>query len=310
MKTRGRNRDLDGESSPRRDFIRASSRRPGGRFRWDRVFLAAGTLFLLWQAAVFLFGLLFAEPVPAVYGTLEETKRVEAVIFRRERLILAPAEGRFLRHHPEGERIPRQGLVGVLERPKAKVKILAPAAGLLSYAFDGLEGWSPARVLAAPEEAYRAGQKSRTRPTAKGSLHRGEPLARLVDDERQYLVLPFSGERPPEAGKSLTIRTGDLTVPVVVAAASQQKKRVWLVLETGWFPPDWLDRRRITGELVLNRTSGTVVPLRYLFRRGQETGVLVLRRGRTVFRPVKVIASDRERAVVADLAPGTLLMPR
>lgn len=274
--------------------------------------MAAGAIFLLWQAIVFFFAFFFAEPVTAEYGTIEETKRVEAVIFRAERLILAPGEGRFLRRHPAGERIPRHGLVGLLERPKARarLKVLAPAAGLLSYTFDGLEEWSPAKVMAAPEEAYRAGRKSRPRPTGVNIHRRGEPLARLVDDERQYLVLSFSSGRVPQVGKRLVIRTRTVTVPVVVAAVSPQKERVWLVLETGWFPPEWLDRRRIAGELVLERTSGTVVPLRYLFRRGKETGVLVLRRGRTVFRPVKVIACDRERAVVADLAPGTLLMPR
>ncbi|NLG84307.1 MAG: hypothetical protein GX493_06820 [Firmicutes bacterium] len=219
---------------------------------------------MLWQVALFLFGLFFAEPVPAVYGTLEETKRVEAVIFRRERLIPAPAAGRFLRRHPAGERIPRQGLIGVLERSKGKtgIKVLAPAAGLLTYTFDGLEDWSPKRVLAAPEEAYRAGRKSKPGPTGQVVLRRGDPLARLVDDERQYLVLSFSGDRVPEVGKRLMIRSGSVTLPAVVAVASRRKDRIWLVLETGWFPSEWLDRRQLAGELVLDRTSGTLIPLR------------------------------------------------
>lgn len=278
-----------------------------------RTLLAAAALVLLWQGVLLIASIFFAEPFSAEYGTLEIGRKVEAVVFRTERLITAPCDGRFVRYHAAGERIARHGLVGIVEPAgaKAKRKVATPAAGLLCYTFDGLEGeWPRPRLLADPEGAYRAGRKSRPRPTAAGGVRRGVPVARLVEDSEGYLLVRLRGKEEPAAGKRLWARLRGGAIPLEVVATTVRNHESWLILRTELFPPDWLDRRRVEFELIFARFTGTLVPLRYLYTRGEQTGVFVLRRGRAVFRAVKVLGQDRDRAVLADLPPGTLLVTR
>lgn len=296
-----------------------------GRFRfrptWPRMVgasvLAAAALALLWQGLLLAVSLVFPETAVAGYGTLAIGQEAPAVLLRREILLTAPCDGVFRRSHPAGERIARSGVVGTIETGGRKSRPLrAPRAGLIAYTCDGRDGGQaplPAgpAIAADPRAAYQAAEKRRPRPAGQGRVRRGEPLARLVDDEEQYLVARLRGiDRPLPAGKTVWARLAGELLPLAVTGTVGEGGTTWTALRTERFPRAWLDRRRIQVHLVLDRYTGTLVPARYLRRRGGTLGVIAMTRGRPEFKAVQVLGRDRDWAVVEGLAEGTVLLPR
>jgi len=270
-------------------------------------------LTLLWQGLLLAVAAVFPEPSTASFGTLEVGERVEAAFFRWEALVAAPRAGSFRREQPERERIPRLGVIGTLTtRDRPPERIRAGYAGLVAYTCDSLDRPVKAeQALADPRAAFLVVDRARMRPTVSGAVHRGEPVARLVRDQEQYVVARLRGNRAPVlAGGEAWAKEQDGLVPMTVVKTVSERGNTWVVLRTDRFPPAWLDQRRSALHLLWLRYSGTLVPRRYLRRRDGKAGVLAMTGGRVEFVPVEVVGQDHYQAAVRGVSAGTMLMPR
>lgn len=281
--------------------------------RTVRVFLVLLVMILSWQVLSYLASMIFPATETVGTGTIEISRRVEGVFVRSERIIVSPGAGSFQRLHKEGKRIARFGEIGTIKDRAGRVtSVSAPASGLVCYTFDGRERTlDPGIAPADPEGAFQAAQSARMRAMARGIVAPGQALARLVDDREQYVITRLAGEKPPAAGQNVWIRgpEGEL-VPFTVAGVTPDGADAWIVLRTERFPGAWLAERRAVLDLILERHTGMLVPLRCLRRRDGVQGVMLVQRGRARFTPVTVIAQDGRRAVVRGLPADAILRTR
>lgn len=268
---------------------------------------------LFWQALALLFGLFFPETTTVGYGTVETIREAEAVFCRRETTIRARAAGVFHRSFPEGQRIPRLGVLGSLRTSRGALTVRAGLAGLVTYAVDGLEEEiAPEKALADPAEVFRAGCRIGPAPVADGKVQYGQPLAKLVDDIEQHIVTRLRRRDVLAAeGDQVWIRGGDgWSIPCSVLKTLNDGGTTWLILRTERFPSVWLGRRHGRIVLIQNRRTGCLVPLRYLRQRDGQYGVFVVKHGKSSFTPVELVAKDADHAVIKGVSSGTAIRTR
>lgn len=135
----------------------------------------------------------------------------------------------------------------------------------------------------------------------------GTPIFRLVDTHTLWVVarIDESVVEQVELGQPAVIRLrGGRELPGVVARINLQSDAATRELEVDVAFHEPPERFAIDqeAEVVIHAgmDRGAVIPASALFQQGREFGVLVVKDGRAMFRPVRTGASDSERVVVRE----------
>ena len=288
--------------------------RQNARLRWRGlkavlgVLIVAVALVLCWQIIFRIFGMLFPEPAVAHHGTIEDSRWVRAAVIRREILLYPSGPGVFQRRLASGERAARGEVIGLSKAPGHAVqKVAASLAGLIAYTSDGMEYLSPETALSDPQSALELSRRSRMRGIGQGRITYGQPVARLVFDTEQYLLLEVPPAARPREKSLVWVEEAGKLIPAVVAKAVAAPGNI-LVLRTDRFPRTWLDRRVFSLRLVLGRYTGTVLPLSLLRWQDGRCGVWTLVRSRKEFVSVDILGKSDRLVAVAGIDEGTVLL--
>lgn len=142
---------------------------------------------------------------------------------------------------------------------------------------------------------------------AGDTLAPGSPIFSLVDTRTLWVTarIDESVVEQVELGQPALIRLrGGRELPGVVARINRQSDAATRELEVDVAFREPPERFAIDqeAEVVIHagKEHGTVIPASALFQQGREFGVLVVKEGRAVFRPVRTGASDSERVVARE----------
>ncbi|HHW11031.1 MAG TPA: hypothetical protein GXX29_13785 [Firmicutes bacterium] len=242
--------------------------------------------------------------VTAVEITSGERWQGEAVAVRVETTVKSQSAGRLRRRVAEGERVRAGELVCEVVGEDGKVfeALAAPAAGLVSYRFDGLEFLHPAMR---PDEVWEAVRQPVVRELADNEKTKeDQAVFRLVDNHTIYFYASLKGTGQLKPGMNLAMRLAErslqLTVMEVVPTSSGQK----VLLKTSAFLPAFLHLRYLDLDLTIQETSGLSLPARCLTKAGSSEGVYLLVDGRPVFYKVQVLKRSEDTVIVSDIPPG------
>ncbi|BDG60742.1 HlyD family efflux transporter periplasmic adaptor subunit [Caldinitratiruptor microaerophilus] len=250
--------------------------------------------------------------VPVRRDAVELGFAAQALVVREERVQVATRDGPVERLVPAG-RVVRVGTPVVrIGPPNAAEEITAEVPGSVSFAVDGLEeeldpdalAWLGAGGRGAPDPAWLDGLPARRLEPPVGTARAGEPVFKIVDGSRVWLVAaaPAEAVRSLAPGEPLPVELPDLRAraafTVLTLSAGAGERRL-LVLESAAPVPDGLLHvRRTEIRVVLRRWSGLVVPATALTHEGGRLGVWVEDGGAGHFVPVKVVGQGLDQVVV------------
>lgn len=195
---------------------------------------------------------------------------------------------------------------------KAVLEIPAPAAGVVSHRFDGLEEAMTLPSGQPPEPTKLLGAKPKeTEAKAGDKLNRGQRLFRITDTAKIIIavVLPDRDMVDFSPGEQVSVRFGE-------RGASEDKAQVTAVGErdqagmgvvffaTADFNPDLYITRQAKVSVFRRSPQGPGVPKSALVTKDGATGVYVVERDFTVFHPVTVLAASPTMAVVEGIPVG------
>lgn len=198
----------------------------------------------------------------------------------------------------------------VLRSASANVMVVrAPAPGVVSYAYDGLEGrYEPGRV----DDALwsEVGQAVALETVADGKqVGPGDTLFRLIDNFESHVFVRFGSSPELVSGQAVWLRWAGQTGPGVRARVLSVHNRADGV--GVWFSIDTYDQSfghlRHLGEVtvVTSRIEGVVVPRRAIAVDNGRPGIYLVADGTPIFRYVSVLGVDAESAVVDRVPAGT-----
>lgn len=257
--------------------------------------------------------------VPIRRDTVELGFAAQALVVRDERVQVATRDGALERLVPAG-RVVRVGTPVVRVRaPGAAEEMAAEAPGTVSFAVDGLEEelgphalpWLGTGGRGAPDPAWLDGVPPRRLEPPAGAVRAGEPVFKIVDGSRVWLVTaaPAEALRPLTPGGQLQVELPDLEAraafTVLTLSEGVEDRRLLVLQSAAPVPDGLLQVRRTAIRVVLRRWIGLVVPLAALTHEGGRLGVWVQDGPAGRFVPVKVVGQGFEEAVVeGDLAEG------
>lgn len=198
--------------------------------------------------------------------------------------------------------------------------IYTPEAGTISYATDGLEetlDFAAAEQIT-PEQLREYLEQPDTMPLSEQTIEAGEPVARLVTDIRQYLIvrLPnlkttyFDQNRRTKvqfrlAGENVVIQ--DCIIDRIVADGDG----TMLVLRTDREVGALLDRRIVEGSLRTSYVSGLKVPKDAIIRNTDDASlgsVMAVQRGYTARVPIRILETDRTHSIIESVTGDNTLI--
>lgn len=288
----------------------------GRRGARGRRLLALGGLLGLFAAVVIALMLraLPAESpatVPVRRGPVELAIAGPAVVVRDEFVQVAPRDGPLARLVEEGRAVRVGTPVVRVGAGVAAVPVVAEVPGTVSFDVDGLETelrpsalpWLGAAAGDVPGPAWLERLPLRRLDPPREAVREGEPVFKIVDGSRVWLVVPAEAEplRFVGPGERLRVELADIgsAVHFTVSGMSAGDGRRLLVLKADEPVPDRLLLvRRTSVRSVLRRWTGLVVPRESLTHQGGQLGVWVEEAGRSRFVPVRVLGQGPEGAVV------------
>lgn len=253
----------------------------------------------------------FVRTVVVENGVLETIQSVEGVIVREERVVAAPATGKLEWLVGEGERL-------AIGTPVVRIKtadnnwqtVHTSVSGVIIMQLDGLEGvLQPQSMTEINVPLTRKIPFKPSRLSAGEEVRQGSLLFKIVDNFTWYYAIELTaGEYAGLSEQSsVTLRFSfapdqDATgQPVVV---EEDGDKVTLIFEMKDDVDGCFTQRLASADVITKRVRGIVLPTSALIERGDETGVYILEKSIVRYRPVDVIDTWQEEAVVSGLRIG------
>jgi putative membrane fusion protein len=191
-------------------------------------------------------------------------------------------------------------------------------AALISYHVDGLElALDPKDPSIMDVDPGQLQPEPRTL-TEGESLNAGQAVFREITDlYTELLFFASTGDEQIKPGQMVKVRFPRLAQEAVSARVVAAKPRpdlgqglqvVRVTLER--FANSLADLRLEQASMITRTISGLVVPVSAIARRGDVTGLYVLRANRYVFREVTVVGTVGDRAVVTGVREGDQVLAR
>ncbi len=224
----------------------------------------------------------------------------------------------------EDKRAGLTGIVSLLEQAleSANVKVLSPATGFFSTRFTDFESRMTDALLAGKDASQimaicREAENSVFMETHDGKdVKLGDPIGRVVSGQDISFFLPVKTEERPDlkTGEHVVFRfSNGLESRATILGIADAKPPGYSVIsgnldvlsgEGGIYPSNV--------SLVLSSKSGILVPSKSILEMGGQQGVLVVQRTYARFRPVEVLATRGNKAVVKGISEtdDILLRPK
>jgi putative membrane fusion protein len=255
-------------------------------------------------------------------NTVQASLDCEVAVLRDEILVYAPSDGQFMAMAPDGTKVKAGSLIGYMSAAKKSglasggVPVYVEQGGLIYYDLDGWEG-----VLTTEEpldhdwqaifDQLRQEQEELSDVQDQGLDNQGEGrrVARLVDNFAANLVcLAVTGDIGPYVeDNSVKIQFSGPGEPIALWAELSDMETVngethYLIASIDTDETFFYDFRYQSAVILGDQVSGIEIPLSALTQNDEgEVGVLVSASKKLVFRPVTVLYSGEETALVAGL---------
>jgi putative membrane fusion protein len=203
----------------------------------------------------------------------------------------------------------REAVAGLLRR--AVLDTTSPVAGVVSRQFDGLEESLELSVVPLPDSARLLASQPKPYEARVGDkVMPGQRLFRVTDMSRIGVAVVMSDREMAQfaPNQEVTIRMGErpAEIAATVGAVGEREKTGSgvVLLVTSEATAELARSRQAKVTVTLRSARGPALAKSCLVTRSGVTGVYVIERGRTAFRPVTVVAASPTQAVVSGLAIG------
>lgn len=248
-------------------------------------------------------------------GLLEKTTRLKALVIREETVLTAPAGGTLEKVVPEAERVAAGGtiarikLAGVAAGDTGVRNIVAPFAGQVCYHPDGLETTFKPGIWEkiSYHDIFSLAQKA-TPNSPQETVRTGDSLIRLVNNLHPLFLYTVVDELPPEweKQKQVTLLWPDREERLKVKIVNLYivDNRTVLVLRLDNWGSEWLDKRLVEIEAVVERYPGFILPRKALVvLPGGSQGVYILSGKGVRFQEVQVVGTVGDKISVQGIKP-------
>lgn len=258
--------------------------------------------------------LLTLRTVPAVWGTLQDSRELRALVVRNEVVVGVPEAGRFVPLAAEESRVRAGEVLGILLSDTGQTVLRAPRPGIVRFHWDGWEHYLDAHKLwqRTPAE-WRTFTTTGGRTPGPETVERGTAVMRLVDSHaiRLYADMPPRVDLRP--GQKVSMRIADATdetlrATVIELRPAQHSQTAAVLFEVDRYLPLLDAVRHIDVQIVLASFEGIIVPVDALVWGEQGVGVLVRRKAGVDFEPIELLAQVDKRAAVDGVTPGTRIV--
>lgn len=251
-------------------------------------------------------------PLP---GLLEKTTRLTALVIREEIVLPAPAGGVLERVVPEGERVATNGtiaqikLAGVAAGDTGVRSITAPFAGQVCYHPDGLENTFKPGIWEkmSYRDIFSLAQKALQNKSGE-TVRTGDLVIRLVNNLHPLFLYTIVDELPPEWKKEKQVTLvwpgQEERLKVKVVNLYMVDNRAVLVLRLDNWGSEWLDKRLVELEAVVERYPGFILPRQALVILPDGShGVYILSGKGVRFQEVQVVGMVGDKISVQGVKP-------
>ena len=246
----------------------------------------------------------FMETYSAEYGTLELGEECEFLVVRDERVHTADGSGQVERVVEEDRLMRKNSRIVTV----GSTAYYSQVRGVISYSIDGLEKeYTPENLadieISALDTKNEAGEeKNPVRECAEGSVSKGDPLFKVVDNKTWYLIFWVDPKMADEftAGKNLSVRFGDGEVlEMKVYQSAQQNRKFQIILSCDRYYKEFDNIRTGTCTLIRSSKSGLLLESDSIVEVDGQKGVYVVNKlGTSNFVPVKILSSKDNVTVV------------
>lgn len=192
-------------------------------------------------------------------------------------------------------------------------EIRTSSSGLISYAIDGYEALLTPEYIrnATPAELDKITTKETNRDFNVIDAEKGKPIAKLVKDLQNYLLVAVSDKESKElsVGRDVTLRINDtgLNIEAEVNYSSNVidgKRIVAFVFDSGLSQTVGL--RRVNVDIVLSSYSGMKVPngcLQNVDNKNKTAEIVLVKGSAATIKKVQIVGMNKD-AVIIDNLPG------
>lgn len=248
--------------------------------------------------------------IQARYGEITDSFHTEALIVRDEKIFFAPIDGKVELKQKEGKRI-NYGNQVISIHNHENLTLYNPEAGILSYTGDGLETiLTPDNLSQITVEDFDNINRDYSRLVNGEKVERGEPLYRIVNNYRLYLIIKASIEEGKRYSRNEVIfvrdkKTDSDLIEGRIIQIKMSGNNTLLKIKLDRFVEHWLNMRWLNIELVKNIYRGIVIPREAVFTEPRGQGVLTLTINREYkFKNIVVENGTAEKVVVEGLEIG------
>lgn len=183
--------------------------------------------------------------------------------------------------------------------------VFAPMAGTVSFSIDGYEDLLvPDKINSLEYGDLKVIEISGESEAVLEAAKINQAVLKIVDNLFLNLVTPLSGGESLKSGRKYTVRFPDLGLELkaeLLKLSEDGKTAVFLIKDV---PFELLDERKVPVEIVAKTYKGIGVPVSAVINQKGEEGVLLFYDGRSIFKPVEVVACDDEVAIVEGIKLG------
>lgn len=250
-------------------------------------------------------------------GVIENEIEGQAILIRKEELLIAPSNGTLAPVAKEGERVRAGALVAQLAVntvqegvEPAKLKVRAPRPGLVSYEVDGLESIVTLNQFEqlGYDRIYQKLEQEKAQELEKpepNNYASGEPLCKVVDNLSPfYLAL-----RLPKESKSMRLEAGNSMrigflgvleekVTMRIQKVEQLKEGYEILLSFTPTGNELLKWRNGSVMVTKTRHEGFLVAKSALIKHGKQDGVFIVYKESARFEPVEVVGVSEEKVII------------
>lgn len=258
----------------------------------------------------------------AEQGELSLTDEVEAYVIRDERVYVAgkqasvkhiAEEGKLYKAGTKvvemtGDGVPSSGQVytQILASLNGKVKTTEEGytkyAGYIVYKVDGLERkLKPKKIKKLTHEELEDYSSAVIKKTAKGDCAQGDPIFKVVQNGKYYLISYIDNEDADRyyEGETVTVTVDGQDIRAKVTTVKKDETETKVVLKCGMMYEDYLTDRKVDIVITTAGAKGLKLKDKSIIEKDGKKGVLVKNKiGKYIFKPVCVKADDGKECIV------------
>ncbi len=270
-------------------------------------------------------------------GTVYPHIEGEGITLRYEYVVTAPVAGTFTPSLHAGERVKKNGVIGVMQQEDAdslnntSTPVYIQEGGVVFYQLDGWEDilrpgaedqvdWLRLLTLIREQFAVEDGENAIIEETASGevgiedgeagppNLAADRPIARIVDNLLDFQIFFYAGENDVDAleeGQRVKIRWDEneesLTQAQVIEKGALEDGASYVLLSVSSAEERLFSQRYALCQLVVEGLNGLTVPSSAVFQEDAKDYVFIRKKNYVTQQEVEVVYSDENITMVEGL---------